>query len=225
MPTPTAGAGDDYRAQTAALAASRRYKQDMSSTAVRTELSDLADRMGCRRPKLAVIPGHGAAVGWVRGTMTIRLGAALVDAAPEVRRAVLAHELAHVVLGHAHRRTYRDPWIVLPSAGITTVGALLTTAPTAPTWASWLTAPLFIISVLVWSVWLSVMRRRELAADLYATEQLGEVAFGPALAAWYRGHRAPEPGPVTVWGSTHPRFAIRLQACEQQLAMTSRQAV
>jgi len=139
--------------------------------------------------------------------------------APEpVRRFVIAHEIAHIALGHRRiiRRLIFALIAALPLIGI---GFFVVLIPQIVNDANpWL----LLIESVIWvaailsprAIILAVARRHEYQADRMAVSLLGSpdtaVAFFDWIAAFTRPYVMPLP--IRLWGSTHPSNVARRRA-------------
>lgn len=174
-------------------------------------LRAFAQRAGLRVPRLRALvvdrPGLNAAA---LADGTVVLWAGLVQAVTEGRvsrhelAGVLAHELAHIELGHGRQRAARElmarpfvGWLGLSTGGL--VGRTL------------LDRGLALLRK-------GASRQAELEADALAVSLLRRAGFPPGSLARFL-ERLAEQGPrEPVWGawrSTHPHAAERLRALDE----------
>ena len=118
--------------------------------------------------------------------------------APDELAAVLAHELAHVELGHSRQAQVRDTmarWatMALPPG----IGGLARMAT----------------GLGVKALGRRASREAEHAADAWATEQLRRAGFEPDALASFLGKTAAWSGGGGLW-STHPAPKVRIEALE-----------
>src|SRR5229473_497736 len=139
--------------------------------------------------------------------------------APEpVRSFVLAHEIAHIALGH--RVIIRRLGFALVAAiPLMAIGFFVVLAPQLGNdrnrWLLVIESVIFIAAMLSpRAVILAVARRNEYQADRMAVTLLGSSDPGVAFFDWIIafGRPALMPLPLRLWGSTHPSNVARRRA-------------
>jgi Zn-dependent protease with chaperone function len=139
--------------------------------------------------------------------------------APEpVRLFVLAHEVAHIALGH-RARIRRLGFVVVATIPLMAIGFFVVLGPqvvneTNP-WLLMIESVIFIAAILSpRAVILAVARRYEYQADQLAVTLLGNSDPGVAFFDWIAAFGRPVlmPLPLRLWGSTHPSNVERRRA-------------
>jgi Zn-dependent protease with chaperone function len=139
--------------------------------------------------------------------------------APEpVRLFVLAHEVAHIALGH-RARIRRLGFVVVATIPLMAIGFFVVLGPqvvneTNP-WLLMIESVIFIAAMLSpRAVTLAVARRYEYQADQLAVTLLGSFDPGVAFFDWIAAFGRPVlmPLPLRLWGSTHPSNVERRRA-------------
>ena len=139
--------------------------------------------------------------------------------APEpVRLFVLAHEIAHIALGH--RVIIRRLGFALVAAiPLVAIGFFVVLGPQLVNdrnpWLLLIESVIFIAAMLSpRAVILAVARRNEYQADHMAVTLLGSSDPGIAFFDWIAAFGRPVlmPLPLRLWGSTHPSNAERRRA-------------
>jgi Zn-dependent protease with chaperone function len=172
-------------------------------------------------------PGVEVRAGWRRVARVVRrpggfkvvIGPVLLTATEPVLMGVLAHEVAHIALGHRamfrRLRVGATAMIVLASIAFF---AVFTTQFLEGTETWWLLA----IEVLAWfalvltprAILLAIARREEFEADRSAATLLGSpdqiIAFLDWVSTVTRSD--PWPSPLGLWMATHPSLAARREA-------------
>jgi Zn-dependent protease with chaperone function len=143
---------------------------------------------------------------------------ALLVAPEPVRLFVLAHEVAHIALGHrvSIRRLGFALIAAIPLMGIGFFAVLSTQLvnDTNP-WLLLIESVIFIAAMLSpRAVILAVARRYEYQTDRMAVTLLGSPDPGVAFFDWIAAFGRPVlmPLPLRLWGSTHPSNVARRRA-------------
>jgi Zn-dependent protease with chaperone function len=139
--------------------------------------------------------------------------------APEpVRLFVLAHEVAHIALGH-RANIRRLGFVVVAAIPLMGIGFFLVLASQVVnetnSWLLVIESVIFIATMLSpRAVILSVARRYEYQADHLAVTLLGSSDPGVAFFDWIAAFGRPVlmPLPLRLWGSTHPFNVERRRA-------------
>lgn len=144
-------------------------------------------------------------------TPQIALGADLLDGPDDVLAGTVAHELAHITLGHHTER--RTVWAERV-CGLSALGLAAVIAADGPLVAGYAAAALSAIAHLVGTRW---QRHKELAADRHAVTLLNQAGMDgyAAMSAMLRDLGADE----STWhrrggwiGSSHPTAIQRFRA-------------
>lgn len=161
-------------------------------------------RIRRRHPGQATASRHGATG---RTTFAERL----CHAPANVQEYTVAHEIAHLALGHP----FRPARLMMLTLALVTIGALIVLAtavagfPHPLTWQGPATSVLSMVLLATYLIAAAPMRQREHAADAYAAIRL-HAPLTDEIAAWRpRADRfawaiTPE------WASTHPTWANRV---------------
>src|SRR5712691_9295937 len=142
----------------------------------------------------------------------------LLDAPEPVRLFVLAHEVAHIALGHrAIMRRLR--FLLIAAILLITIGFIAVLGPQLVNdrnpWLLLTESVIFIAAMLSpRAVILAVARRNEYQTDRMAVTLLGSSDPGVAFFDWIIafGRPALMPLPLRLWGSTHPSNIERRRA-------------
>jgi hypothetical protein len=195
------------------------------AAADRTEalVAELAAVGGILAPRLVL--ARTAACGRVcraaDGEVQVRIDPRVLRAPDQVQRQLLAHELAHVALGHVHGRAF-GPWRwraiveLLATGTVAMAGGLAERVLGGRVGVSvGVLAVGLVAGVLAVVIFCGAVRPRELEADRAAFKRFG-VLVDDRLFDWMRengfAHRYPE---KLSWLSTHPSPRRRLLALEQ----------
>ncbi len=142
----------------------------------------------------------------------------LLDAPEPVRLFVLAHEVAHIALGHrAIMRRLR--FLLIAAILLITIGFIAVLGPQLVNdrnpWLLLTESVIFIAAMLSpRAVILAVARRNEYQTDRMAVTLLGSSDPGVAFFDWTAAFGRPVlmPLPLRLWGSTHPSSVARRRA-------------
>ncbi|MEV7808975.1 M48 family metalloprotease [Microbispora sp. NPDC088329] len=144
-------------------------------------------------------------------TPLVELGANLLDGSDKVLAATVAHELAHIVLGHETEQ--RTVWAERV-CGLSALGLAAVIAADGPLVAGYAAAALSAAAHLVGTRW---QRQKELAADRHAVTLLDQAGMDgyAAMAAMLRDIGADESAVYRCGGwiaSSHPTAIQRFRA-------------
>src|SRR5229473_1570143 len=138
---------------------------------------------------------------------------ALLDAPEPVRLFVLAHEVAHIALGH-HAFVRRLRFLLFAAIVLIAIGFFMVLGPQLVDdrnpWLLVIESVIFIAAMLSpRAVALAVARRYEYQTDRMAVTLLGSSDPGVAFFDWIAAFGRPVlmPLPLRLWGSTHPSDA------------------
>jgi Zn-dependent protease with chaperone function len=142
----------------------------------------------------------------------------LLDASEPVRQFVLAHEVAHIALGHrAMMRRLR--FLLIAAILLIAIGFFAILGPQLVNgrdpWLLLIESVIFVAAMLSpRAVILAVARKGEYKADRMAVTLLGSSDPGVAFFEWIAafGRPAFQPVPLRLWGSTHPSNVERRRA-------------
>jgi Zn-dependent protease with chaperone function len=141
----------------------------------------------------------------------------MLDAPEPARRFVLAHEVAHIALGHRMIRR-RLGFVLVAAILFVAIGFFAVLGPqvvndTSP-WLLLIESVIFIAAMLSpRAVILFVARKGEYQADRMAVSLLGSLDPGVAFFDWVATLKPyTMPFPLRLWGSTHPSNVARRRA-------------
>jgi len=141
----------------------------------------------------------------------------MLDAPEPARRFVLAHEVAHIALGH-RLRIRRLGFALVAAILLMAIGFFvvlqLQLVNDANPWLLLIESVIFIAAMLSpRALILTASRRHEYHADRWAVTLLGSSDPGVAFFDWVATLKPyVMPFPLRLWGSTHPSNAARRRA-------------
>jgi len=152
-----------------------------------------------------------------RDGLWVLMQPALLMAPGPVRLGVLAHEVAHVALGHPliKRRLKFAAVASTPLMSLGFVGALILQIKRPNPWLLLIESVIWLAAMLApRAILLAVSRRLEYQADRAAVTLLGSPDPVVAVLDWIPLHSAPDRTPLILrlWGSTHPSPNARREA-------------
>jgi Zn-dependent protease with chaperone function len=152
-----------------------------------------------------------------RDGLWVLIQPALLMAPAPVRLGVLAHEVAHVALGHPliKRRLKFAAVASIPVMSLGFVGALILQIKSPNPWLLLIESVIWLAAMLApRAILLAVSRRLEYQADCKAVSLLGSPDPVVALLDWIPLHSVPDSTPLILrlWGSTHPSPNARREA-------------
>jgi Zn-dependent protease with chaperone function len=187
----------------------------IESAGWKSTLTQLCGKLQIAIPVLESSPvfEDNARAGWIHGIPKIRVHYQLIqNSDSRLQRAVLAHELGHIVLKHRRWDAYLGVGGVLGM--IVIVVAML--RQHSDMIAIYIAVVAFLGPIVL--ILLGVSRHREYRADQFACELVGDDAI-----CW-RGEAAKDLGGIAIWRarlgsilSTHPADCDRVQAMKRHL--------
>jgi Zn-dependent protease with chaperone function len=152
-----------------------------------------------------------------RDGLWVLIQPALLVAPESVRLGVLAHEVAHIALGHPlfKRRVTVAAVASIPLMSLGFIGALILQVQSPNLWLLLIESVIWLTGILApRAILLAVSRRLEYQADRKAVSLLGSPDHVVALLDWIPRHSLPDSRPLILrlWGSTHPSPNARREA-------------